>query len=419
MKERFKIIGGNKLFGEIENQTSKNATLPIMSASLLCERGVVKLHKCPNISDVKNMEKLLLKLGVKIWDEKGVLCIDSSEANNFGLDCNLMKTMRSSLFLLGPMLNRFKKVSISSPGGCKIGSRPIDVTVESFKKLGVKVYEQGDLTSFDATNAKSGRVKLKLPSVGATENIIQFACLLKGKTTIYNSAREPEIIDLCNFLNLMGAKIFGAGTSKITIYGVNKLHAVEYMPMADRIVSGTIMCAVAICGGDVKIKNGCSYENEKLIEILRLMGCQIEVKHDIIHITSYQGLKFSGEISTGYFPDFPTDSQSNILAVSTCCSGEIRIIENIFENRFLIVPELVKMGAYIRNKNPREVVVKGACNLTGKRVKAKDLRGGASLVLAGLASKGETIVSEIEHIDRGYENIEQILSSLGANIRRI
>lgn len=414
----FKIVGGNKLFGEIKNQTSKNATLPIMSASLLCD-GVVKIKDAPDITDVSNMAKILRKIGALVKREERDVIINTKTANNSKIDCELSKTMRSSLFLLGPMLSKFGEVDLTLPGGCKIGARPIDIHINAFKRLGVEVTQFDEHIFFKVLKAKANKIKLKIPSVGATENIIQFACKLKGKTTIINPAREPEVVDLCNFLNQMGAKILGAGTNKITIYGVDKLNSTEYKPIGDRIVAGTIAVAVAICGGDVTITNALPYQNLKLIEILRKIGCQIDYKNDILHIVSDKKLSSFGSVETGYHPNFPTDLQSMMLTLACFINGETIIKENVFENRFLTISELKKMGANIQHVNNHLAIVLGKNELKGETIEALDLRGGASLVLAGLAAQGETIVKNTHFIDRGYEKLEEILTDLGANIKRI
>ena len=341
------------------------------------------------------------------------------KVKDLGIDSELSKTMRSSLFLLGSCLSRFGHVMLTLPGGCTIGKRPIDIHIKCLKKLGVKVKEVGDFVFFDSQHAHAGKVKLKLPSVGATENLIQFACKLKGTTIISNCAKEPEIVDLANFLNSMGAKIIGAGTNRITIHGVEELNGVEYNPIADRIVAGTLMTAVAICGGDVTIRNACPEENEKFIQILRLMGCQIETKNDIIHIVNNKKLNSIGKVSTGFYPKFATDLQSLLLTASCVAQGLTTINERVFENRFLTAEELRKMGAKVYVINKHKAVVVGVKSLYGKTVEALDLRGGASLVLAGLVAKGETVVNNIGFIDRGYEQLEKMLASLGANIRRV
>lgn len=414
---KFVVRGGNELNGEITIQTSKNATLPILSACLLID-GIVKIKDCPNITDVANMVKILKTLNVKLKKCKNNYILNPQNASNSQIDCELAKSMRSSLFLLGSTLSQFKTTTISMPGGCKIGARPIDISVNSLKKLGVKVFERGECLFFDATNAKAGSIKLRLPSVSATENLIQFACKLNGKTTIKNCAREPEVVDLCNFLNLAGAKILGAGTNKITIYGVEKLHGLEYKPIGDRIVAGTFMIAVAICGGKLVIKNGVPDKNKKLIEILSSIGCQIQIKSDIITISRQSKLKSPKTILTGYYPNFPTDLQSQMLVLSLFVDGKTRIHETIFENRFLIVDELKKLGAKIKTISNREVEIEGNQLLTGGIVQAQDLRGGASLVLAALVGKAQTEIENVGYIDRGYVSLEKALSSLGADIKR-
>lgn len=417
-KNCFIINGGKRLYGEIVNQTSKNATLPILSATLLAN-GSTTIVDYPKITDVENMLKILIKMGVDVKREENKLIINTEKADNLGIDTELSKTMRSSIFLLGSTLSRFKNVMLTLPGGCKIGARPIDIHINSMKKLGVKVSCLGNNIFFDSTEAKSGVVKLRKPSVGATENIIQFACKLKGKTTIYNAAREPEIVDLCNFLNSCGAKILGSGTNRIDIYGVDNLQGTTYKPIGDRIVAGTIASAVAICGGDVVIRNAVPYQNLKFIEKVRSMGCQINIKNDILHIVSSGNLKSCKEITTGYYPEFPTDLQSILLAVSVCCEGETVIKEQLFENRFLILTELLKLGAKFKIKDNRTVKIKGNKNLQSNELECKDLRGGAGLVLLALKIKGETIVSDIQYIDRGYEQMEEMLAVLGADIRRL
>jgi len=414
---RFEIVGGNRLEGEIEIQTSKNAVLPIMSASLLFN-DVVTIQKVPKITDVENMIKIMKDLGCEVCSENGNVIINSKNATNCNIDCKLMKSMRSSLFLLGSMLSRFGSCMISLPGGCDIGKRPIDIHISALKKLGVGVSRVDEYLFFNAKYAKAGKVHLRLPSVGATENIIQFACKLNGKTTIINPAREPEVVDLCNFLNLAGAKILGAGTNKITIYGVNNLKNTTYKPVGDRIVAGTIMCAVAVSGGNVTIKNSSAHENEKIIEKLGKMGCQINIKNDIINISKDKTLTSIKDFETGYYPNFPTDLQSLLLAVSCTVEGGTKVKENLFENRFLTVPELQKMGAFIKTHGKRKVSVNGVCKLHGAKVSAKDLRGGASLVVAALGATGKSVVKNIHFIDRGYENLEVQLARLGAKIQR-
>lgn len=415
--DKFIIEGGNSVNGEITIQSSKNASLPLLSACLLANNDVV-LNNLPDILDIHNMISIMRKLGVKVKKNGKNYTINSSTASGKQIDCKLSKTMRSSLFFLGSALSRFKSIMITLPGGCNIGKRPIDIHISALKKLNVKIKYLDDCIFFDAAKAKSNKIKLKIPSVGATENILQFACLLKGKTIIFNPAKEPEVVELANFLNKMGAKITGAGSGKITIYGVDALKGTTYTPMGDRIVAGTIMGAVAMCGGNVVIKNGVPHQNEKLIEILLKLGCKIKIKNDIIQMSSNGALLPINEISTDYYPGFPTDLQSILLSLCTIKAGKTKINENIFENRFLTVSELTKMGAIINFISDKEIEVEGVKNLHSAQVEAKDLRGGASLVLAGLVAKGQTIVKNVHFIDRGYEHFEDALTKLNLNIRR-
>ena len=417
MKDKFLIHGGKPLYGEVKIQASKNGTLPLISASILTS-GEVKIKNYPKITDLTNMLKILKTLGVKTKTRGQDLIISSKKCKNKKIPVRLARRTRASLFFLGSMLNRFKECYLPLPGGCKIGARPIDVHIKALKKLKVKVKSAGKYLYFDARNSRAGKVKLKIPSVGATENLIQFACTLFGTTTILNSAKEPEIVELCEFLNKMGAKIEGAGTNKITIYGVSMLSGAEYTPQADRIVAGTYMIATAICGGKVTLYNAQIRQNKNLIDKLVSMGCKIDSDCDILTISSNGELINPAEISTGYYPAFPTDLQSMML--SACCvgRGKTRITENLFENRFLTAWELKKMGAKINQLNPHQIEVEGGA-LHGAVVEAHDLRGGASLVLAGLKADGVTIVKNVHFIDRGYQNLEADLKSLGADIKRI
>lgn len=418
MDTYFEINGGNKLYGEIVNQTSKNATLPIMSACLMLD-GTTTITNYPQISDVENMISLLSFLGARVEKINENLIINTNNCENVGIDSHLSKTMRSSVFLLGSYLSRFQNVMLTLPGGCDIGLRPIDIHISALKKLNVNVTCLGNNVFFDATQAKAGKVKLRIPSVGATENIIQFACKLKGITTIYNAAKEPEVVDLCNFLNLTGAKILGAGTGKITIYGVDSLVGVTYKPIGDRISAGTIVAAVAMCGGDLTIRNAVPYQNLKFLEKVASLGCQIDIKNDIIHIISDGKLNSAGKIETGYYPEFPTDLQSIMLAISTIADGETTIIENIFENRFQIIHELIKCGAKFKKLSNSVVKIRGVESLRPAEFEAKELRGGAALVLLALVAKGKSTITGINFIDRGYVKLEKTLSALGADIRRV
>lgn len=417
MNSKIKIVGGNCLYGNIHNQTSKNAVLPILAGSILNSNEVV-IKDVPNILDVSNMIDILKDLGVKVDRDNKDLILDSSNINKFKLDDKTSKLLRSSIFMLGPMLARFKKVVVSYPGGCDIGNRPIDLHLKGLKELGVEIEERNGLIICSGKNMHSAVVSLDFASVGATENIMMTSVFLKGKTTILNSAKEPEIVDLQNFLNSMGCSISGAGTQEITIEGVENLHRTIYTPQGDRITAGTYLIAAAMCGGKVSIDNLNSQDILSLTTKLEKAGCSLDIKENSIELISSGNLESIDKIETQVYPGFPTDLQAQIMAMQTVSNGISVIIENIFENRFRHIKELTKLGADIIQKD-RVAVIKGVSELTGADVEATDLRGGASLILAGLKAKGYTTISNINHILRGYENIEQIMSNLGADIKII
>lgn len=415
---KFIIEGGRQLFGKINVPGAKNSVLPLLAASILTDELVV-IKNCPNISDVVNMLKILQSLGCKTTFENGVVTVDSSNISSEVVKQELAHELRSSIFLLGSILSRFKKATLSYPGGCEIGQRPIDIHLKGLEELGVEVKEKGGLIFCKCDkNIKDAQIVLDIPSVGATENLMMASVFAKGTVKIKNVAREPEIVDLQDFLNKMGAKISGAGTSEIEICGVKKLHGVQFTPIGDRIVVGTYMIASAMCGGSLQF-DGINFEHlSSLISKLSKTTCNIVCKNDIITIKSGGRHKKLGKIDTMYYPGFPTDLQSQITALACVCDGISIITENIFETRFKQIPEFKKMGAKVEVKG-RTAIFEGVANLNGAEVKAEDLRGGASLVLAGLFANGETTVCDIKHIDRGYENMEVVLQSLGANIYRI
>lgn len=415
--DKLVVIGGNKLEGSVTVQTCKNSVLPILAGCVLNENPV-EIHNVPNLLDVQNMEKILTDLGVKITNHNKDYILDSSSITKTTLNQDLCKTLRSSIFLLGPLLARFKKATISYPGGCDIGDRPIDLHLKGLQELGVEITTRHSLIYCDAKNMHSGVVHLDFPSVGATENLIMASVFLKGCTRIINVAREPEIVDLQNFLNKMGCKVSGAGTTEITINGVDRLLSTQYTPMGDRIVAGTLMLATAITGGNVCLKNADGKNNESLIAKLLSVGCNIDIKSDIIYINSSGRLPSIDLIDTQVFPGFPTDMQAQMMSLQAVSEGVSVISENVFENRFKHAKELVKMGANIVVRD-RVAVIKGVEQLNGAPVEASDLRGGAGLVLAGLKANGYTTISNAYHIDRGYEQLENILTGLGADIKRI
>ena len=371
--DKFIIVGGNKLNGEIEIESSKNAYLPILSACLLSDEEVV-LKKCPMFEDIKNMCEILKSLGVKVEKVEDELHINAKYANNFFIPESLSKKLRSSVFMLGSLLGRFLQAKIAYPGGCEIGLRPIDQHIKGLKALGVKTKECHGYISCDGSGLKGANVYLDFPSVGATENLIMASVLAKGVTTIFNPAKEPEIEDLQNFLNQMGAKVFGAGTNTITVYGVKKLFGCHYTPISDRIVAGTYLIACAMCGGKLLLKNVNTKHFSILVNKLQNSGCKLKQFNDKIYIESSGKLKSIKFIKTMPYPGFPTDLQSQILCMQTISKGYSLIQENLFETRFKFVPELLKMGADITIKNQTAYVL-GVKKLFGAEVYAKDLRG--------------------------------------------
>lgn len=411
------IHGGKKLVGEIEVDASKNASLPIIAATLLSNDKIV-LKNLPNLSDIEKMLNIIRSLGGAVVKENRNVIIDTSGINSFDMALPVVGEIRSSIFMLGPMLARTRKAIIARPGGCNIGNRPIDLHIKGLERLGVKIKDNGKLLFCDATALVGGVVHLDCPSVGATENIMMVGCLNKGKSVVItNAAREPEIVDLANFINKMGGKISGAGTSVITIEGVEKLNGTIYEPVCDRIVAGTYMIATAMTGGKVYIKN-CKEEFVfSLILKLRNSGCKINIKNDIICVENFKRVISCPIINTQPYPGFPTDLQAPMLALQSISNGISVITENLFDDRFKHVPELVKMGAKINVQN-RMAVIRGVEKLIGTEVSATDLRGGAALVLAGLVAEGETILNNIHYIERGYENLDYKLSSLGAWLER-
>ena len=415
MSRKIIITGGNTLHGKLTTQTSKNATLPIIAGAILTDKKVY-LENIPNLLDIENMLKIMQDLGVKIEKEKNNYILDSSSINKFTIDASLTKNLRSSIFMLGPMLARFKKVSISHPGGCDIGNRPIDLHISGLKQLGVKIKEYHSILICDGSEMKAGEVHLDFASVGATENLMMSAVFLNGTTKITNSAKEPEIVDLQNFLNSMGCKISGAGTSEIIIEGVKKLKSVNYSPIGDRIVAGTYLIATAMCGGDLTLKNISTSQLTSLTKKLTQAGCDLTIKKDSIRLISNGKLTAIPTTETQIYPGFPTDLQAQFMAMQTVSNGVSTIVETIFENRYRHAGELIKMGANIR-LHDRVAIITGVENLNGAPVEATDLRGGASLVLAGLKANGYTTIDNIYHIERGYEDIVKNLSNLGANIK--
>ena len=414
--ETLYINGGRALEGDIDIVASKNALLPILAGTILCD-GVVDIDSIARFSDVDIMLKILDSLGCDVVEEDSTVHIDSRHVSNSYIKEQYTKLVRSSIFMLGPLLARLGKAKVAYPGGCNIGNRPIDLHLKGLEDLNVKIEERHGFIECDGSSMKSGKVHLDFPSVGATENIMMASVFLKGDTIIYNAAREPEIEDLQHFLNSMGARIKGAGTSTIEIRGVDRLHSTTYTPIRDRIIAGTYMIATAMATGDTYIKGSDATHNMALINKLKQAGVKVKIDKYGIRIMAKSRPK-SISVETMPYPGYPTDLQNQILALSTISKGTSIITENLYESRFKICHELSKMGANISVRN-RMAIVTGVGNLYGANVVASDLRGGASLVLAGLIAEGYTTIEDIHHIDRGYLNIEEDLCRLNAEIKRI
>ena len=371
-----------------------------------------------DIADVRCMCEILGTLGVLTKIDNGKIFVNTKQIANAKITHELTKKVRASIFLLGALLGRFKEAVIAYPGGCKIGARPIDVHLKGFRDLGAKIIEKHGYIYCHGQNMKAGNLVLSFPSVGATESLMMCACALDGVTTIKNVAREPEIVDLQNFLNTMGAKVRGAGTDTLVIDGVKHFYSTKYSVMPDRIVAGTYMLAVASCGGDVLIDGAIASHNEALISFLKQTACQMDVFSDKIRLKADKRSSSISKISTGPYPLFPTDLQPQMMAFQSVCKGRCDLTENVFENRFGLAPELVKMGADITLDGKTAHIV-GTEKLYGADVYASDLRAGASLVIAGLMAEGYTTIYNAEYIDRGYEKIEEKYALLGADIQRI
>ena len=407
------IEGGHKLEGTVKISGSKNSALPIIAATIL-NAGKTTLYNVPNIQDTQMMYKILETLGAKIEKKNGKIKIDTSKIEKFEIPPELMHKMRSSVILAGALIGRYQKATFSYPGGCDIGSRPIDLHLKSFEKLGIQVNQNHGNIECNAEKIKGEKIDLDFPSVGATENAILASILAEGTTIITNAAREPEIIDLQNFLNKMGAKIVGAGTDEIQIEGVKKLNDISYNIMPDRIETGSFLCFAAATKGNIILENVNATHITPIISKLEEAECKIETSKNKIKIIAPKKLK-AIDIKTMPYPGFPTDMQSVFASMLTIAKGTSIIVENIFENRYKYTQELNKMGAKITVEG-KSAIIRGTRKLYGADVKATDLRGGAALVLAGLIAKGKTQVDDIEYILRGYEKLDYKLQNLGANI---
>ncbi len=413
----FIIGGGRRLCGSLRVQGSKNSVLPILAATYLVG-GKSVIHNCPKLSDTDGTVRILKSLGCKVQRVGNTITVDSTSANGFEIPEGLMREMRSSVIFLGAIIGRLKKAVISAPGGCEIGLRPIDLHLYAVKRLGVKVEEDhGRLNCSVPNKLKGKKITFSFPSVGATENAILAAATASGTTIIVNAAREPEIIDLCDFLNKCGADISGAGESIITVNGKEQLTACEHSVICDRIACTTYLLAGAVTGGDVSLENTNPAHLNSVLPLLEESGCDISIRCKTIRLKAPNRLKRIDKIVTQPYPGFPTDAQAPFTTLAAVANGTGVIVENIFESRFKHIPELLRMGAKIRTEG-RVAVVEGVERLYGAEVVSPDLRGGAALVLAGLCAIGETTVKNIMYIDRGYEDFEENLCSLNADIKR-
>lgn len=408
------VAGNKRLNGEVDIQGSKNAALPILAATVLID-GVTRLDKCPRISDVIHMTDILKAIGCKTHWEGSSLIVDSSTIETSTVPAEHVKKMRSSIIMMGALLGRTKEVTITYPGGCLIGARPIDFHLDAFKEMNISLKEVDGLIVCSASKIEGGDIRFKFPSVGATENAILAAVLASGDTIIRNAAKEPEITDLCLFLNKAGAKISGYGTREIKVSGVDKLHETLYTISPDRIVTGTYLAAVAATGGYVALKNTNCNVLEKVIKLYRRIGCNIICEKTNILVSVTENPKSINFVKTEPYPGFPTDMQSQTMAVLMKSIGTSKVSEEIFEGRFKIVDELKKFGANIKVKDSVATIC-GVSQLKGNKVYATELRGGAALVIAGLMADGITKVYNPEHIERGYEDICRDFRQLGAEI---
>jgi len=417
--EKLIVKGGNRLVGAVKTSGAKNAVLPIIAASIL---GTTPSHldEVPMLEDVHTISEVLkcLGLAVECSPEKNVLDIDSTEITSYEAPYELVRTMRASFLVMGPLLARIGKARISMPGGCAIGARPIDIHLKGFEALGVKIEQgHGYIEASAPEGLKGTSIYFDFPSVGATENIMMAASLAEGTTILENAAEEPEIVDLANYLNKMGAKIRGAGTDTIRIEGVDKLHGADYTIIPDRIEAGTYMIAAAMTGGDIVVENVLPEHQKPLIAKLREAGAVVEEDIDKVRVIGKNQLK-AVSIKTLPYPGFPTDMQAQMMAMMVIAEGRSKVTETVFENRFMHVVELNRMGAQISTEG-RSAVIDGPCKLTGCDVRATDLRAGAAMILAGLVAEGTTRIGDLHHIDRGYENIVAKLKNLGADIERV
>ncbi len=412
------IKGGKRLEGEIDLQGAKNSVLPILAGTLLCNDKCV-IHNCPNIADVKTSIKILEALGCICEMNEKTLTVDPKNAFGFQIPDDLMREMRSSVVFLGAIIGKTSKAVISSPGGCELGPRPIDLHLSALKKMGVNVTEEHGYLYCEAKKGATGtEITLGFPSVGATENIILTAVKAKGLTIIHNAAKEPEISDLADFLNSAGARIYGGGSDTVYIHGVDTLRGTEHSIIPDRIVAATYMSCCAVTGGELVLKGAMPSHITSILSVFRDSGCDVRVSGKTLKINAKNKILRVPTIRSLVYPGFPTDAGPVIIAMLCKAKGTSVFVENIFENRFRYADELKRLGAKIETQG-KIAVIEGVESLSGATCKCTDLRGGAALVTAGLCAKGETLIDEIHHIQRGYDDIVTTLSNVGADIQYV
>lgn len=416
MQQKFIIDGGKPLIGEIEVQTAKNAALPIIAACILTDEPVV-IEKCPHLKDIDAMLDIMRHLGASVEFDGDNLTICCHDVALNVINSDLTGKLRSSIFILGSILSRCRHAYISHPGGCEIGLRPIDLHISGLKSLDVKIADDRGVICCDGTEMRAGMVNLDFASVGATENLMMAGALLDGETVIVNAAREPEIVDLAQFINAMGGRVSGAGGSVVRVIGVKKLHGCTYKPMPDRICAGTFLAAAAATGGSITVNGIIPEHIFGITERLKQTGAKLGFHRNSIRLLAAPRPRPIHKLETNVYPAFPTDMQPQLCAVLARAKGSSVVVENLFENRFGYTSELAKMGAAITVKD-RVAVIHGVPQLYGATLRASDLRGGAALVVAALSAEGRSAVYGVEHIDRGYEYIERTLAELGASVRR-
>ena len=412
------VEGGRRLNGEIKVQGSKNSALPILAATLLC-RGECVLYNCPRLSDVDASLAILRYIGCTARREGDALVVDTGSVTRFDIPPELMRRMRSSIIFLGAMIARFDRARMTFPGGCELGPRPIDLHLNALREMGVDICEDhGELDCSISDSLHGANIALTIPSVGATENIMIAAATADGTTVITNAAREPEITDLADFLNACGARISGAGGSTVVIDGVKRLTPVDHSIIPDRIVAATLMSAAAVTGSDIRFTGIIPSHLDAVIPVFRDSGCEIDIRGEGLSMSSPYRLKSPKLIRTMPYPGFPTDAQAPVMSMAAVADGMTVFVENMFESRYSHVSELCRLGADIRVEG-RVAVVDGVRRLLSARVRARDLRGAAALVVAALCAKGRSEISGIEYLERGYEDLELALSSLGADVKKI